>query len=200
MNRRPILTTILVTLLLASCGGASYSTVGAVWDPREARFFDDGVDLIEDPHGTTGIFGFRQKDLLEGRIQLSDFVAIVTVQTVRTSSNMDGVETKHVDVTIEKRLYGDRPERTISLKSESTSTGIGTIGRHETSLTGRFILFSRWFEKRSASSSGTSASSSGTKEIAYHFHLTPASPFMLAEVKQRLALRVQLEGAAFTNE
>ena len=184
MNLRPTLIATLSTLCFATCGGRGYS-VGDRWDDREARFFDDGIDLIEDPGSTTGKFGFHQKDRLEGRIQLSDFVAIVKVHTVRTSTTVDRTDIKHIDVTIEKKLYGNRPEKRISLRSEPSSSGYSLIQRHEASLSGKFILFSRWFEKR--------ATSTAPPDIAYHFHLTPASPFMLAEVKQRLALRVQLE-------
>ncbi len=186
MIRRPILIAALSALYFASCGGGgSGFSIGGAWDQREARFFDDGVDLIEDPGSTTGIFGFRQKDLLEGRIQLSDFVAIVDVQTVRTSTTTDQKEIRHIDVAIKKALYGDRPEKKISLRSEASSTGFALIQRHESSMTGRFILFSRWFKKTTPQSP--------SPQIDYHFHLTPASPFMLAEVKHRLSLRVELE-------
>lgn len=184
MTLRPILIAALFVLCCPTCGGGGYS-VGDRWDEREARFFDDGIDLIEDPDSATGIFGFHQKDLLEGRIQLSDFIAVVNVQTVRTSTTVDRIEIKHIDVTIEKKLYGNRPEKRVSLRSEPSTRGYALIRRHEASLSGRFILFSRWFEDKTKSTA--------TPEIAYHFHLTPASPFMLAEVKHRLALRVQLE-------
>lgn len=184
MTLRPILIAALTMMCLATCGGGGYS-VGDRWDERETRFFDDGIDLIEDPNSVTGIFGFHQKDVLEGRIQLSDFIAVVNVHTVRTSTTVDRLDIKHIDVTIEKKLYGNRPEKRISLRSEPATRGYALIQRHEASLSGHFILFSRWFEERSKSTVDP--------EIAYHFHLTPASPFMLAEVKHRLALRVQLE-------
>ena len=185
MTQRSTLLAILAMFFFAACGGESYH-VGKPWNDEDARFFDDGVDLIENPGITTGIFGFQQKDLLNGRVQLSDFVAIVTVQTVRTTTFSDRSEIKFVDVTIEKTLYGNRPEKKLSLRSEPSSTGYALVSRHEASLSGRFILFSRWFEE-------TSANPSSPKTIARHFHLTPASSRMLTEVKLGLARRSQLE-------
>jgi hypothetical protein len=190
MIRRSIPLTPVTFLLLVSCSGM-IASVGNPWDPREENFFDDGVDMLETPDTAAGQWGLQQKNLLEGRIQLSDFVAIVDVQSIKTSTDVEKTEIRHIDVEIHRVLYGNRPESKLSLKSAPSSPGYVLIKRHERHLTGRFILFSRWFE----------VADNTTKEstIEYHFHLTPASPAITAEVKSRLSLRIQMEAKRRVN-
>jgi RNA 3'-terminal phosphate cyclase len=158
--------------------------VGAPWDSREAPFFDDGVDIIKDPMSLSGEWAFRQRNWLEGRIQLSDSIAVVEIRSVQTASDAEGRQIKRIEVAVIEQLYGKNPNHAVSLESSENEPGYQLILRHERYLTGRFILFARWFGEKG----------SIPDAVGNHFHLSPASEVMLAEVTTRIQSRVKEEG------
>jgi len=159
----------------AGCGGAGFET-GAPWDPKESRFFDDGVDVIDDLKKIDGEFAYRQEDELSGRVNLADLVGEVEISTTQTMRDVDGREQKRMDVRILTALYGGSPDSSIAFVSSSESPGHGMILRYEDRLSGRFLAFVRWFEDDRG-------------KVAHHFHLSPASETMVAEVKARIEKR-----------
>jgi hypothetical protein len=178
--------TIWLALLAAGastgCGGASFQT-GAPWDPKESRFFDDGVDVIDDMKKIDGEFAYRQEDELTGRTNLADLIAEVEISSMQTTRDVDGGEQKRMDVRILTTLYGASPAETIAFVSGAQSPGHGMILRYEDRLSGRFLAFVRWFEDDRG-------------KIAHHFHLSPASEKMMADVKARIEKRQAAEDKA----
>ncbi|MDD5309029.1 MAG: hypothetical protein PHU25_17085 [Deltaproteobacteria bacterium] len=168
--------TLLATCACAGCGGAAFAT-GAPWDPKESRFFDDGVDVIDDMKRIDGEFAYRQEDELTGRVNLADLIAEVEIATLQTTRDMDGGEQKRMDVRVVTTLYGGAPAETITFASGSQSPGHGMILRYEDRLSGRFLAFVRWFEDDRG-------------RLAHHFHLSPASEAMKADVQARIERRV----------
>lgn len=175
-----------VVLFSAGCGGASFS-VGPPWRSDDAVFFDDGIDLIENPTVLSGAWGDRQKNRTEGRIQLADVIAAVEISAVQSDIDMDKNEARRIDVTVLETLYGFLKDRRVSLKSLSSSPGFGSILRNEKHLNGRFILFYRIFEIQDEN---------GEKSFGRHFHLSPASAELTEHVTQRANLRIQEEKKA----
>jgi hypothetical protein len=175
-----------IVLCAAGCGGA-FSSVGPPWRSEDAQFFDDGIDLIENPTVLSGAWGDRQKNWTEGRIQLADVVAAVEISAVQSEVDVDKNEARRIDAVVSDILYGSLKDRQVSLKSPSASPGFGSILRNEKQLNGRFILFYRTFEIQGED---------GEKALGHHFHLSPASSALLEYVTQRVSLRVQAEAKA----
>ncbi len=157
--------------------------LGAPWESRETPFFDDGVDLVEDPQSLSGEWGFRQQNWLDGRIQLADSIAIVDIQTIQTKVDATGRQFKSLHIVVAEQLYGKNPTKDVSLQSPETAPGYPLILRHERHLQGRFIAFVRWFR----------TGEDTAEAIGHHFHLSPASEALLAEVKPRIMHRIQEE-------
>ena len=178
-----VLTAICCALCVGSCGGADLK-VGVPWNPEDAPFFDDGADLIENPTILAGTWGGRQKNWMEGRVQLADVVAVVEIQAVQTDIDADVVNGTRIDVRVVNELYGVPPGDRISLQSLVNAPGHELIVRNEKRLYGNFILFYRSF----------AVQGKGSKEtVGHHFHLSPASPELVDYVKKRLALRIEAE-------
>ena len=185
MNRRWLSSWLLFTVLsVTACGGATI-TAGPPWNPEDRPFFDDGVDLIENPTALAGAWGGRQKNWMEGRIQLSDVVAVVELQSLQTEVDASKSESKRLAVTVVTALYGEPPSAKIRLESRSDAPGYPLLVRHEKRMAGRFILFYRHFEQKAKD---------GNDAISHHFHLSPASKTLLAHVRERILLRMDAEG------
>ena len=165
------------------CGGRS-PVVGPPWNPEDRPFFDDGVDLIENPIALSGAWGGRQKNWMEGRIQLSDVVAVVEIRSIQTEIDAAKQASKRLEATVIESLYGTTPGNRIMLKSRSDAPGFPLLSRHESRLGGRFILFYRHF----VIDEGKSDSATG-----HHFHLSPASDTLLDHVEERIRFRVSAE-------
>ena len=179
---KKIPSSVLVLSLLfcvTGCGGTAFKT-GKVWDPNEAPFFDDGVDVVEDLSSLSGKWAFEQEKDLDGRVQLADLVAKVEILSVRTSSDFDVDTGKRIEIQIKNILYGSSPTEKFALVSTKDSPGHELIIRYENRLVGSFFLYARWFEGQD-----------GT--ILHHFHLSPVSAQMEAEINKRIEKRKRQE-------
>ena len=184
MNRRRLSTWLLCTVLSATaCGGATIAA-GPPWNPEDSPFFDDGVDLIENPTALAGAWGGRQKNWMEGRIQLADVVAVVELQSLQTEIDAAKNESKRLAVTVVTALYGEPPSSKMRLESRSDAPGYPLLVRHEKRMAGQFILFYRHFKQKDAD---------GNESAGHHFHLSPASEILLTHVRERLAQRIDAE-------
>jgi hypothetical protein len=191
MIRFYIVTVAVVFGFVCGCAGASFR-VGDPWDPKERDFFDDGIDVFEDLSSLSGEWAYRQENMLEARTQISDFMAEVKVQSVQTSSDVDGGASKRIVVVIRNRLYGESPDKRITLESIKDSPGHELILRYEDRLlNGNYIVFLRWFDVEKNDQNG------GTSQgIGHHFHLSPASEKIKESVSQRVRKRKREEAAA----
>lgn len=169
-------------LAAASCGGGGFK-VGDEFEPGETRFFDDGVDMMKEPSKLSGQWAFDHGEELEGRVHFADLVALVEVVSVQTVRDLDGVEAKQIRVEVLETFYGDSPSRALTLHSAAESRGHALVLRHESRLSGTFVLFARFF-----------AGEDG--EIDNHFHLSPASSEVLGLVRDEVEVRVEEEEEA----
>jgi len=179
---------VLITaaaLLVGGCGTAFRA--GESWDPKEARFFDDGIDLISEPSKLAGEWSYRNEEELDARVNLADLIALVEIGTVQTNQDIEGVEAKRIQTTVTDVLYGETPTDAIALRSSKTSMGYPLIIRHERHLTGTLLLFLRWFENDKG-------------VLDHHFHLSPASGELMTSVGKKIDRRKAEEEAAMMSK
>jgi hypothetical protein len=183
--KRPLsILVIAVAAATAGCAPQSFR-VGNPWDPSEARFFDDGVDMVKDLKSLSGKWGFDHEQEFDGRVQLADLIAQVMVLSVQTLSDIDGVKVKakRIYLKVLHSYYGAAPEQKFYLVSATDAPGYEFLGRYERHLGGRFTAFIRWYED-----------ADGARR--HHFHISPDAPAIREEVEKRVAARKAEEEAA----
>ncbi|MFO8070986.1 MAG: hypothetical protein R6V85_03840 [Polyangia bacterium] len=166
---------------VAGCGGGF--ALGEPWEPGEARFFDDGVDLMKQPSKLSGQWAYDQQQELDGRVTLADLIAVVEIGSVQTTTDLEGREAKRIEIEIVEKLYGEKPSDTLSLESNRESVGYPLVLRHERHLRGEFIAFLRFFEGEDG-------------QRAQRFHLSPASAEMRKLVREKVEERIEAEQTA----
>ncbi|MCP4678037.1 MAG: hypothetical protein GY854_21490 [Deltaproteobacteria bacterium] len=177
-----LLVLALWSVAATGCATAGFKT-GQRWDPKEAPFFDDGVDMVEDLSSLSGQWGYKQENEFNGRLQLADFVAEVDILSVQTSTDLDGGMSKRIEISVVKKLYGNAPAEGFFVVSSKEAPGYELILRYEKHLEGRFYLFVRWFDEEDG-------------KTGHHFHLSPVSDKLKPEVEQQIALRIREEEEA----
>ncbi len=182
MSRITLQCTLAASLAVWStaCGGGFL--FGAAFQPDEAEFFDDGVDLMDDPGKLAGQWAVSYGDRFDARVSLADLVARVEVVSVHTNRDIDGVEAKRITVAVVEQIYGLSPAKNLLLESLPDTLGYPLIQRHEAEISGKFVAFVRLFEGEGGA-------------LAKHFHLSPASPQVLESVRVKIADRKKKEGA-----
>ncbi len=181
----------LLIVIVSGCAGQQFK-VGNAWDPDEARFFDDGVDLVTDLSSISGEWATSHGKDLENRVYSADLIAVGEVILVQTTTDANGEDYKRIDVSVIEALYGKTPSKTVSLKSARSAPGHELVIRHEKHLfkedshgvSDRFILFIRWFHSETIDKK---------KRIDHHFHLSPASQDILPAVDKLVKVRKKEE-------
>lgn len=169
------ITLIFAAMITLGCATGKFRT-GEPFQKGEARFFDDGVDMIDDMTRLSGQWAFQANEELEGRVQLADFIAEVNVLAVQTVRDVERREAVRIEVELVDTFWGSAPAEILSLSSPVSSPGHQLVLRHMRRLTGRFMLFIRWFEGED-------------KGVEHHFHLSPASLPIKSAVRRRLEAR-----------
>lgn len=169
----------LFSVVLAACGGANGSENPAMrpsspFTAEHAKFFDDAVDLIREPEVLGGRWAEEWDEDLRGRVGYADLVARVVVQTLRTDTDLEHRNTYHLVCQINEVLHGESPGRSTEVAVSEGTGGFETVARNERRIVdGRFILFVKWY-------------SDDAGEVKAHWHLTPATRELVAQVKQML--------------
>ncbi len=171
---------LAIALFTVACGTA-FKT-GNPWNPGESRLFDDGIDLLADPGKLSGKWGYEAENELDARSNLADMVAVVEILSVQTNTDLDGKQAKRIAIKVVKTLYGSSPSSQFPVISAEDSFGYKLIIRHEASLSGRQIMFIRWFDEENGS-------------LGSHFHFSPYSKALTSSLKTRLESRVAEEEA-----
>jgi hypothetical protein len=109
MPRLPLL---LATLLwLAACGSSRPRVqASSPFEPVHARFFDDAVDFIREPVALGGQWATDWDEELRGRVGYADTIAIVKVETLRTSVDVERRRTYHLVCAADRVLRGELPD------------------------------------------------------------------------------------------
>jgi hypothetical protein len=182
MGRIRAIAIVAASVAALGCGGGF--AVGRPWDAAsEATVFDDGIDVIDDLDKLAGEWIFKARQDLDARASLADMVAVVSVMSVQTTKDIDGTEARRIDARVERVLYGKTPARNLALESTASALGNALIVRHESRLTGQYLVFLRWF-----------ALEDGT--LGHHFHLSPATGPVYEKAKERVDARIAEETAS----
>jgi hypothetical protein len=171
-------------LLATACSHEGFK-VSNSWNPKEAPFFDDGVDILKTMDNLSGRWAYARRNELDGRILLADLIAEVDVKSVQTFIDKDGKEAKRIGVSITNKLYGETPGKAISLVSQKDAPGHELLLRYEGQLTGKFFAFVRWFE----------IEDQRNPSIGHHFHMSPVSPEMTELIEKGVRARLDEEAA-----
>ena len=177
-----MLRSVLVTLALAAlaaCGSTTHEIhPSSPFEQVHARFFDDAADFIREPITLGGQWGSDWDEELRGRVGYADTIAVVRIETLRTSIDVERRRTFHLVCTVDRLIRGELPdpERLEVGVAEGTG-GFETIARNERRLVeGNYLLFVKWVDL------GEEAGG----EVVPRWHLSPASPRAMADLNRML--------------
>jgi hypothetical protein len=165
-----------LALALVGCGiacGAHSSRgpqVRSEFTLDDAKLFEDGVDLIETPEQLEGQWKLDWDRDLDRRINQSDTIALGTVSTLRTDTDLEHRTNYQIVMNVESTLEGDRPGSELTLTSREGASGYSSIEEHKDQLLSRKLVA---FVKYAKNENGT---------VIWHFHLSAPSKAVLDRV------------------
>ncbi|MEM9193761.1 MAG: hypothetical protein AAGF12_31590 [Myxococcota bacterium] len=130
---------------------------------EHAAVFEDGVDFVDDPTLLEGPWRDSWSDELDQRVQLSDTILLVDIETIRTDVDLDQMNTYRLILAVNSSLFGQPPAEQLTLTVAQGERGYGTVDGNESRLLdGDFIAFLKFME-------------SDEGEIVPRWHLSPAT-------------------------
>ena len=163
---------VLGLLGVASCGASRGSSMRphAEFTAEDARLFEDGVDLIENPDQLEGQWKLDWDRDLDRRVAQSDLIVIGTVNTLRDDVDLDQNTSYQIVLATERALVGEKPGSEMILISRQGATGYSSVQEHRGHLLGRkLIAFVRY--------------AIGENDAAVaHFHLSSPSEAVTARI------------------
>ncbi len=169
----------IVWLLMVGCGGGQPgpTVTGAPLTAEEALLFDDGADFVADPEALEGQWRRDWSRELDQRVRRSDVIAYVTVQTVRTDTDLDRRQTYRLFVDERRTLLGTFPADLV-LRTREGERGYGTVEGSEGRLLDQdFVLFLKWELPE------------GATEPVPRWHLSPGADDVKARVEYLIERR-----------
>lgn len=174
----PTLLTVAIALLSACGGSATPARQTSPFTEEHAAVFEDGVDFIADPTALEGRWRQDWSRDLDQRVTWSDLIAKVTINTLRTDTDLDRLSTFRLIAVVEDSMWGDPPEEEMVLTVREGEAGFGTIeGNERRILNQPFIAFVKWVE-------------TPTGEVSPHWHLAPATEEVTARVEYLIENRL----------
>lgn len=138
--------------------------------------FDDAVDYVANPADLGGGWAERAEGELERRVRAADVVAVVTVVSVRGSTDARGLRRQQIDARIDETLRGSAGE-SLQLGVSERAAGFDTVaGRSRQLLERQFVAYVKWAEGADGS-------------VVARWHLSPATEALLGDVRRRLRAR-----------
>ncbi|MCB9636108.1 MAG: hypothetical protein H6721_28695 [Sandaracinus sp.] len=174
--------TSLVFFLFASfaCGGPE-PVLGVPFTAEDARFFDEGVDLVGDPEALEGRWREEWATELDQRVRRADAVVYVRIRTVRTDTDLDRRTTFRLYPEAERAPLGEMPEDLV-LSAREGDAGYAAIQQNEARVLGStLILFLKW-ERPEGAATPTA-----------RWHLSPGTEQVTSRVEYLLERRRGVE-------
>lgn len=178
MACRPALVLLCLSLSLAACGSSrSNIRPTSPFEEVHARFFDDAADFIREPVTLGGQWASDWDEELRGRVGYADTVALVKVETLRTSIDVERRRTYHLVCRADRMYRGALPdEDRIEVSVAEGAGGFETIARNERRLVeGQYLLFIKWAQEGEDS-----------EVVVPRWHLSPASDRARGDVQRML--------------
>jgi len=170
---------LIATLAVGAsgCGGAApQARVSSPFTEEHARYFEGGIDFVNDPATLTGRWREDWIAELDTRIEHADVVAKVSVATVRTAWDLDRT-TLQLELAVTQLLHGVLPSGSLTVSSQEGEPGYPSVKSNETRLLhANYILFVKWSED-------------DLGQLVPHWHLSPDSEQVGATVESRLGTR-----------
>jgi hypothetical protein len=165
-----------------ACGSGSVQLrTSSEFTEVHAEFFEDGVDYVANPDALEGRWRDEWQREMEKRLEYSDFIGVVTVNTLRTDIAPGRRTSLRLMATIDKRLLGEAPKEGVSLVVRDGQAGYETVdGNQKRILNERFVVFVKWYEDEN-------------ELISAHWHLSPASDVILDRIQELILRREDAE-------
>ncbi len=176
-----LLLALFVTCALsAGCGGGIQSIrVSGEFTAEHAELFEDGFDFVKEPASLDGKWLQSWQQEIQKRVDYSDLVAVVTVNTLRTDVDPERQTSYRVVAEIERRIYGGFPDAEIELTVDENAVGYASVKENQELLLNRvFVAYVRWYETEAG-------------EIAGHWHLSPASDGVVGATEKLVKERTE---------
>ncbi|MBN1653045.1 MAG: hypothetical protein JXA30_04645 [Deltaproteobacteria bacterium] len=142
-----------------------------------AEFFEDGIDYVANPEALEGRWLQEWQRELEKRLEYSDFIGVITVNTLRTDIDPGRRTSYRLLATVDKSLYGNAPQEGLSLVVRDGQAGYETVdGNQRRILNEKFVVFVKWYETEDDS-------------VLAHWHLSPASKTIVQHVQELIDRR-----------
>jgi hypothetical protein len=168
------LTFVVLTLTLGCGTAGSAAKPSSPFTDNDTRLFESGVDMVGDPAELTGRWADEWSNEMRERVARSDFVALVTVNMVRTDISPEQHTTHWLIVGVDDVLKGGSGNRELSLASPQDALGFESVDRQRGTILRRpLLLLAKWVAEPSG-------------EVRPAWHLAPASKQVLAVVRSNL--------------
>jgi hypothetical protein len=166
-----------IGVCLAACGGSSSTTPARPTSPFTAtdlRLFDDGVDLVSDPDGLGGKWADDWNIDMRDRVERSDLIALVTVNTLLTDTDPEGHVAHRLVVQVGTSMKGLPPANEINLSSPDSAAGFPTVDTNKNRLLHmRLLCLLKWYEEPDGS-------------VSSHFHLVSDADAIISRVQAHI--------------
>lgn len=178
LARASVSVSLLLSLLLSACGAARTGPrVSSPFTEDHAAVFDDGVDYIARTDTLDGAWLDQFESEVQGRVSYADLIVVGKVETLRQATDLDRRTAYHIVIRIERALHGSPERRTLTLTVREGDRAFATVdGKERELLEHNFIAYVKWYEREDG-------------EIAAHWHLSPASPPIVARTEELVAAR-----------
>ena len=172
--------------VLAACGGGSQEFVPRQTSPFTAEHslvFDSGADFINTPDLLTGSWRDDWSRVLSSRVSAADFVGVVRVNSVRSSSDPSLHTQFHLMATKEREIIGHAPLE-LDLGTVEADRGYVSVKNGQREIFQHvFLVFLKWKEDDS-------------HVATPRWHISPATEPILRRVDFLSERRRQREAAA----
>jgi hypothetical protein len=110
----------------------------------DKALFEDGVDLIADPEGLSGRWAEDWSRELHDRVERSDLIALLTVNTLSTDVSPEQSSTHRLVADVGDVLKG-KYQGELALASSEDSIGFDSVDRERGNILKRpLIVFAKW--------------------------------------------------------
>jgi hypothetical protein len=174
----PRTSSLALVVVLSACGSSRpHVRPSSPFEEVHARFFDNAADFISEQVSLGGQWASDWDEELRGRVGYADTIAVVKVETLRTSIDVEHRRTYHLLCAVVGRLLrGQLPEDDrIEVSVQEGSAGFETIARNERRLVeGNYLMFIKWAEMGDA------------EQVVPRWHLSPATERVRGDVTRML--------------
>lgn len=173
MRARTPLALALVVLGCASSGAGNAARETQPFPQSLARFFDDGVDYVENVESLGGRVAADWRRQIDTLTRESELIVPVRVETVTSGADATSMGSYRLTaVASGQPLRGDRPEGgRVELRVVEGEPGFNSVRSNVPRLQAReYVLFARWYTDEDGA-------------VRAHWHLTPRTEGVLQRVR-----------------